>query len=201
VLVTWAALSALAVCVGGRFFGHYFLQLELPLALAAAPVLQAMWARTPRRLVAAWALPAGFFFCVAVLPSVSRRILNPHDPDYQRIGAAVRARVGPDDTIWVWGNVPQIYFAADRRPGTRFSFCNYLTGLSPATPSEEDPLEGSDAAIARGAWPLASHDLAERRPLLIVDTAAAGYKSYAKYPMERYPLLARALAEHYRRDG
>jgi hypothetical protein len=197
-LAPWAAAVLVCVSLGCRFFGHYFVQLELPLALAGAPVLVSWAARAPRRVAAACAVPALGFFAAAMLPAQTRPYLNFGDPDYASIGRAVAQITSPDETIWVWGNVPQIYNAADRTPGVRFTFCNYLTGLSPATASETDPrIETRDRELPE-AWAMTSHDLATHPPAVIVDTAAAGAKSYGKYPVRNYPVLVQALATHYR---
>jgi hypothetical protein len=143
-------------------------------------------------------VPAVLFLAIALLPEVTQPIFNAEDPDYRTIGAAVAARTSPRDTIWVWGNVPQLYYSASRRAGVRFTFCNYLTGLSPATPSEKlDSVDPGKAAVA-WAWPLVLQDLEQNKPALVLDTAAAGFKSYGKFPIARYPQLADYLSIHYR---
>lgn len=190
--------SAAAVCVGGRFFGHYFLQAELPLALVAAGPAARLG---NRRLALGLGLPAALFALIALLPEVTRPIFNAKDPEIRSIGRAIAARTAPADTIWVWGNVPQLYHASARRPGVRFSFCNYLTGLSPGTPSEHLATVDPKAAEVSWAWPLALDDLARRRPELVLDTAAAGLKAYGKFPISRYPLLADYLSNHYERES
>ncbi len=200
-LLCWTGLSLLAVGLGGRFFGHYFLQPELPLSLLAAGPIAQMWHQRPRLLVLAVAVPGVFFFLGASFPSVSRPIFSPHDPDFAAIGRAIAARTRPTDTIWVWGNVPQIYSAADRSPGVRFTFCNYLTGLSPGTPSEYDPDVDPQRFAVPWAWPQVFEDLERHRPALLVDTAAAHLKFYGRFPISHYPDLDRYLAAHYRRES
>ncbi|MSP62360.1 MAG: hypothetical protein EXR72_18910 [Myxococcales bacterium] len=197
-LAVWSALALATVALGGRFFGHYFLQAELPLALLAAGPAARL--SSARRAIAL-ALPALAFFALAVAPSQSRRLFNARDPDYRAIGRSVAARTAPSDTIWVWGNVPQIYFAAERRAGVRFTFCNYLTGLSPGTPSEYRREVDPRAAAVASAWGLALEDLDRRRPTLIVDTSPGDLKSYGKFPPSTFPELAAYLAAHYRPDG
>jgi hypothetical protein len=197
-LAAFALGSVAAVCVGGRFFGHYFLQAEVPLALLAAGPAARLG---PRRLALGLGVPAAIFAAIALLPEVTQPIFNAEDPDYRTIGAAVAARTAPADTIWVWGNVPQLYYSSARRAGVRFTFCNYLTGLSPATPSEKvDAVDPRKAEVA-WAWPLVLEDLGRNRPALVLDTAAAGFKSYGKFPIARYPQLAEYLSNHYQLDA
>jgi hypothetical protein len=168
--------------------------------LAAEPI--ARWLKRARRVViAALAIPPVIASSVAAFPSVSDRIFARAAPDYTAIASAVRQQTRSDQSIWVWGNAPQIYTAADRRVGTRFTFCNYLTGLSPATPSESDPTVDPTADAVSEAWAPLIADLDRRRPTLVLDTSEPGLKAYAKFPMSRYPVLTAYLQAHYRRDG
>jgi hypothetical protein len=201
-LVAWVVLSILAVGLGGRFFGHYFLQAELPLSLAAAAPASRLLERAPRAFAALAAGPALFFASASLLPPGRPGAwLDSPQPDYERIGRAIERASDPGDSIWVWGNVPQLYFTSRRAPGARFTFCNYLTGLSPATPSEYDPSVDPGKDIVPEAMGLALQDLDSRRPVLIVDTAAVNLKSYGKFPISRYPALAAYLLAHYVRAG
>jgi hypothetical protein len=198
----WAVLSILAVGLGGRFFGHYFLQAELPLALAAAGPAARLLERAPRLFLVLVGGPALFFAVGSLLPPRHPGSwLDSPQPDYAGIGHAIRQVSQPEDSIWVWGNVPELYFTSERAAGVRFTFCNYLTGLSPATPSEYDPNFDPAANVLPEAMSLALGDLERKRPAWIVDTAAAGLKSYGKFPIAKYPALAAYLALHYRRDG
>ncbi|MFI5300980.1 MAG: hypothetical protein ACHREM_23100, partial [Polyangiales bacterium] len=200
-MLAWSIPALLAVGLGGRFFGHYFLQPEPALAILAAGPAARLFARRPRAAIAALVGPASIYLVGATIGDPPGKWLDPGAPDTRAIGRAVRERTRADETIWVWGNTPQIYFEAQRRPGVRFTFCNYLTGLSPATPSEHDPSVDPSAHAVVSAWPDVVADLDARRPTIVVDTAAAGLKSYGKFPIARYPVLAQYLAAHYRVDG
>lgn len=199
-LVVWALESIYCFTLGRRFFGHYLLQPELPLALLAAGPVAAAFEARPRLTLAALAAPAAAFFGFNVLPELTSRVVY-GDPDFWTVGRAVAAQTRPDDGIWVWGNVPQIYYTAEREPGVRFTFCNYLTGLSPGTPSEYDPKVDPRADAVPRAWDMVVADLDAHRPTLVLDTAAAGMKSYGKFPVASFPVLARYLQTHYRIEG
>jgi hypothetical protein len=54
---------------------------------------------------------------------------------------------------------------------------------------------------APDVWPLLATDLGSHPPALIVDTAAAGWSDFAKYPLSDYPVLAQLVAEDYHRIG
>ena len=83
----------------------------------------------------------------------------------------------------------------------RFSFCNYLTGLSPGTPTEYTTGVEPSVRTNHYAWALVFEDLATRRPRLILDTASAHLKSYAKFPISHFPDLEKYLSVHYRSIG
>jgi hypothetical protein len=200
-LAVWTALSLAAVAVGSRYFGHYFLQPEMPLALLAAGGVERFFTARPRLAIASLAAPALVFFAAASAKEITQPLFSDRDPDYHGIGDAIAARTGESDTIWVWGNVPQLYYGSSRTPGVRFSFCNYLTGLSPGTPSEYDDRVDPGAQSVRWAWDLALRDLRVNKPTLVLDTAAAGLKSYGKFPIHNFPRLADYLAAHYRPEG
>jgi hypothetical protein len=151
--------------------------------------------------VALLAAPSLMFFVIAALPEAFGRIVYAGDPDYTSLGRAVAAKTRPDETIWVWGNVPQVYFTSERAPGVRFTFCNYLTGLSPGSRSELDPTYSARQNEVPGAWQMALDDLDTERPAMVVDTAAGGMKSYGKFPIASYPNFAAYLRDHYRVDG
>ena len=203
-VLVWAGLAAVCVSLGGRFFGHYFLQLELPLCLLAAAPVARLAHRAPRRVAAAALVPALAFGVFALAPRLTRAVFDPQDPDWARIGQQLQQMTAADDSLFVWGNAPLLYAYADRQASTRFVFCNYLTGLSPGTPSETDPSLMPSTELS-GAWAMLFDDLRDRPPTWILDTAIAGWKGYEKFPLHRYPALnsfvARHYVEHARLDG
>ena len=136
----WLATSAVAVAAGGRFFGHYFHLVLAPLCLLAAPGFCRLW---QRGLVAAGAAGGAVRAAGAAL---LRRWPPSADRSPRRWTSASRATTRspraspssprPTNAIFVWGNSPQLYVLARRPMGARFSFCNYMTGESPGTPTE-----------------------------------------------------------------
>src|SRR5439155_22021951 len=92
----WLAVSVVAVCVGGRFYGHYFHQLTPALTILGAPGALALWRSRRRLAMAAVGAPAiGFWIAGAAHASVMRAIDQP-DPDYPHMGEEVRRLAGPD---------------------------------------------------------------------------------------------------------
>jgi hypothetical protein len=200
----WLVTSAVAVAAGGRFFGHYFHLVLAPLCLLAAPPFCRLWQRDgnaawSRRapLIALCALPALFFFVLATVARPLAAALDEKEPRYDEVAARIADLTAPDERVFVWGNSPQLYVLARRPMGTRFSFCNYMTGESPGTPTESGQ-RNADANQLPAAWEMLFADLEQRRPALLVDASAAGWDGYGKYPLARYPRLRAYVDQNYR---
>jgi len=196
----WLATSAVAVATGGRFFGHYFHLVLAPLCLLAAPAFCRLWSngwsrRVPLALLCA--LPTLVFFGLATMGRPLASALDEREPPYDVVAARIASLTAVDDRIFVWGNSPQLYVLARRPMGARFSFCNYMTGESPGTPTETGQWN-ADANQLPAAWDMLFADLERRRPALFVDAAAAGWDGYDKFPLARYPRLRTYVDHHYR---
>jgi hypothetical protein len=196
----WLVTSAVAVTTGGRFFGHYFHLVLAPLCLLAAPAFCRLWERgwsTRAPLLVLCALPAVIFFGLATFGRPLAAALDEGEPRYDEVAARMAELTTSDERVFVWGNSPQLYVLARRPMGTRFSFCNYMTGESPGTPTETGQ-RNADANQLPAAWEMLFADLEQRRPALFVDAAAAGWDGYGKYPLSRYPRLRAYVDRNYR---
>ena len=197
----WLVTSVIALCAGGRFFGHYFHLILAPLALLASTRLVSLWRRSSLArvlLAVATLVPALGFFLLATVLRPQVQALDEAEPPYDRVAARIAESSGPEERIFVWGNSPQLYILARRSMGTRFSFCNYMTGESPGTATETGGRD-ADSNVLPVSWTLLFDDLEQRRPALFIDAAAAGWDGYDKFPLGRYPRLAAYLAAHYRK--
>jgi hypothetical protein len=199
-LLAWLSTSVLALSAGGRFFGHYFHLILAPLAVLAAPGCLRLWRRSRAArvgLVLATAIPALVFFALASFARPLAERIDETEPPYDRVAHAIAANSSPGDTIFVWGNSPQLYVLARRSMGTRFSFCNYMTGESPGTGTQTGT-KSADSNSLGVSWQMLFDDLSTRRPRLFVDAAAAGWDGYDKFPITRYPRLQEYLRVRYR---
>ena len=197
----WLAVSAFAVTTGGRFFGHYFHQVTAPLAVLAAPAAARLWQSRRRLVSAALGLPTAAFFLVATLQGRVLAAADEPAPDYQGMVDLIDAYARPGDSLAVWGNVPVLYFMAERPLGTRFVFSNYMTGLSPATPSQSDPTVDASPNIVPASWDMFEVDMAARRPRLFVETSPGNVAAYGKFPPSNFPHLQALLQRDYRPVG
>lgn len=196
-MVGWCALSALAVTAGGRFFGHYFHQMTAPLAVLAAPEAARLWRSRRAFGLAALGLPAAVFLIIGLLRAPAAKAVGVGAPDYQAIAGFVRAHSAPTDLLVVWGNLPVLYFEADRPLGSRFVFSNYLTGLSPATRTQSDPSADASANVVAESWEMFVADLNSRLPEIFVDTSPGNLGAYGKFPLSRFPRLQAIVDRRY----
>jgi hypothetical protein len=199
----WAGAMAAAVCIGGRFFGNYFLMLTPPLAVLAASGLLVLYDSKHKRR-AEWLAAGGLVFAlVSVLAAVdwdrlvpaSRRI----DAQYREAGAWISAHSRPEDRLLVWGDSAQLYVYSGRVMGTRFAFCNYHTGIiwgTSATPGAVDVAVSS--SIVPRAWAELLDDMRHAPPMFVADAAAAGLHNFEGQALEKFPELWHIIGTEYR---
>jgi hypothetical protein len=126
---------------------------------------------------------AGFFF----RPGVP-------EPNYESVSRYLASVTNPDDPIFVWGSVPEIYWASDRRPATRFITSPFLTGNYAGRPPEE----ANAGADTRAAWQDFYDDFTAHPPKYFVDTSPAKLRGAQYYPIDKFPRLARIVRTQYR---
>jgi 4-amino-4-deoxy-L-arabinose transferase-like glycosyltransferase len=168
----WLAAAAVGVASGLRFFGHYYLQLAPPFALLAAGSLASATRLARVRTAVLGAVCAVVFLVLAF--SWHPPVLRP----YERVAAAIDARTKPDDQIFVWGQFPELYWAADRRPATRFLTAGFLTGFGGGRSAAR---VGREFSVS-GAWEDFEADLAAHPPALIVDASVDTVFSIDRFP-------------------
>jgi 4-amino-4-deoxy-L-arabinose transferase-like glycosyltransferase len=136
----WLLASFAGAAVGGYFREHYFIQLIPPLAVLAgrgAVIVRDHWfPPVPAAAVAAAAIAHGVLvmpgYWLVGTPAEKSRLLYDIAPFPEAIGvgAYLDRHAGPDDTIFVYGNEPEIYYYSRRRTASRYIFLYPL--LTPA---------------------------------------------------------------------
>jgi hypothetical protein len=179
----WLLGAVLGVSAGFRFFGHYYLQLAPPIALLATSALQHAKPVVRARTGLLAVLSVIVFLGIAV--STEPAILRPTDG----LAAEIDARTKPGDHIFVWGEVPQLYLAADRAPASRFITVGFLTGYSGGRANTDI---GEQHAVD-GAWTDLMVDLALHPPAIIVDES-----QQTPFPLARFPTMQRYVMAGYR---
>lgn len=179
----WALGAVLGVSAGLRFFGHYYLQLAPPLALLAAGALHRARPVVVARTAVLGVLSAMVFLGITL--STEPAILRPID----RLVAEIDARTAAHDRIFVFGEVPQLYWAADRAPASRFITVGFLTGYSGG---RADNRIGEQYAMD-GAWQTLLDDFAAHPPALIIDESQR-----TPFPLAKFPTMQHYVLSGYR---
>jgi hypothetical protein len=111
---------------------------------------------------------------------------------YRDVADRVHALTTPSERIFVWGEYPEIYWAADREPATRFIHTGFLTGNSGGR--DANLVSPSDGVP--GAWQFLAHDMAATPPDLIVDTTNASIRKSDHYRLEDTFLWAEVVRNY-----
>ena len=187
------AASAIGAAAGARFYPHYYVQLIPPLALLAASYYARLWSRTIQpphwllrpRVTYVWLALTIIAFSIKHWTGLAPR----REPS--ETGQYLFTHSDPADRIFVWGQSPEIYLDAHRRPACRYITTFPLTGYVFG-----GPIPGFDtrSRILPGAWSSFEQDFARHPPAYIVDLYS---EPGALYPVRDFPILAKLLAERY----
>jgi hypothetical protein len=188
------AVSAIGAAAGARFYPHYYVQLIPPLALLAAPYYAPLWSR--RMQPPQWFLRPGVTYLWLALTIFAFSIRHWAGLAPRRVpseaGRYLFSHSSPDDRIFVWGQSPEIYLDAHRRPACRYITTFPLTGYVFG-----GPIPGFDTRnrIMPGAWTILEQDFATHPPTYVVDVRPD--PKSAQNPVKNFPILAKLLAERY----
>ena len=200
-VILWLAGSALAVCIGGKFFSHYFIQLLPPTAILAGRSIVEWWreskaikfAKLKRSLaVAGIAIPPLIYLEVNWREELKRDrwVSQP----IRSISAEVQKLSSNKDKIFVWGRMPELYYFSRRLPASRF--ISFLVWMNSYDYREKNSAVNSDAFAPIEDLLLA--DLTRMRPKIIIDTAPPDFRYFGKYTLSEFPRLQNFVDKNYR---
>jgi 4-amino-4-deoxy-L-arabinose transferase-like glycosyltransferase len=197
-VILWLLGSALAVCVGGKFFGHYFIQLLPPLTVLAGVAIVDWWPQT-----VGWkraALLAGIIIPPIIYLGVNwreeQKRMNGENRYFQTIAVEVRKLSSPDDKIFIWGRMSELYYFSQRLPASRFITSNFVVGMT--TYNFADTSARYDSSRMAPMMSLLMDDLVKNRPRLIIDTAPQNFRQFGKYPISAIAPLQEFIDKNYR---
>ncbi len=100
--------------------------------------------------------------------------------DANQLATYITANTSPQDSIWVYYNMPEVYWLADRRPATREPVGNYL------------------ASFYNSAWfDRTYNELESSRPALIVGITATRWPEEGVSEVQELPRVKELLAQRY----
>ena len=209
----WAAVSLLAAFTGGRFFGHYFIQVLPALSLLGSRGLAWFAARLgdpgTRRKARIAAAVLIIVFIIGLVRFHQRTAVLAYEAiagvrtnaseswgmtQRQReaviVAGRIRETVAEGEPIYVWGYALDVYWRSGCRPASRYLMPYYMTGRVQETGSVDSDNEGMWSEN-RSRF---IEDLRRERPRLILDVEAnllAG----------NYPEIVEFIEDNYRREG
>lgn len=162
-LFLWILLLFFAISLGKRVFFHYFVFLLAPLCLMAAVGVEKFDARmrqlaqsqtsknesTPKRRFLVIFFSKKFLKTMRqalptllLLPAIGFLVEGSFNISTRPVNVSkaiqyVKDHTKPEDRIYIWGNVPQVYFYSGRQPSTVYFWSDTLAGTSPGSPAME----------------------------------------------------------------
>jgi hypothetical protein len=183
-------VSALGVVPGFRFFPHYLVQLLPAVALLAARGVtrRPQWAKP----ALAWGVAASVLAAALAWGTVAAG-----PPAYERhLATYVDRHSHPGDELLVWGNLPEVYWRADRFPAGGFTHTEFVTGYSGGRRHQY----ASEAKVPdRQLYVDWVARLRAHPPALVLDTSPADLRGGRWFPIRRFPAVQRLLRERYER--
>ena len=195
------------VCIGLRF-GRYYHVLDWPFTAALAAggwvlllgQLRERYARLTFRLAGTLVL-AALGLCgehAIYVPGPWAIVVGPIDatPYAAETAFRLRANTTAQDSLFVWGNQPQVYLLAQRRMATRFADCKPQVGLIQM--ENFFPLDQDRSAWV---WPDSFEqmlaDLRADPPAYVVDASQDMSFAQGRYPIDKFAALAEWLEANY----
>ena len=191
-VVVWLGVGMLGSLAGGHLSWHYFIQAMAPLALLAGFAFDG-FALRPAVVVLAFAgvlVPAAAWWAFNMTADPLTYDFGPPVPEHQQVAAYIAAHTAPSDRVFVWGDWPALYVESDRLMASRFP--GFLRGFARGS-----GLPPNNWDTSPDVWPLLQSDLQAHPPVLIVDTATAGWSDFSSYPMSDYPALQEIVTARY----
>lgn len=199
-LIIWFGLTLIPVCIGGRFYGHYFIQILPPLCLMAGIAATELTSKRHFKIVGTLILIPAFFFWMIRIDQKTIYQMFPDDQLFEQkaIGEWIQENTDEKDTMFVWGFATAIYFHAQRKPVSRFLWTDLLVGKVPGSEKSNEPFFDTSTYASSLAWEALWEDFAKNPPTYFVDTQPANIHNYGKYPVIQYPQLFRYVQKNYR---
>jgi hypothetical protein len=191
-MIAWLVVALVGSLAGGHLSWHYFIQAMGPLAVLAALAFDRFDLRRTVAVaaVAGIAIPAAAWWVFDMTADPLTYDFRPPPPQHEAVSAYIATHTSASDRVFVWGDWPALYVESDRVMAGRFP--GFLRGFERG--SDMPPNNWDTSPVV---WSLLQADLAANPPALIVDTSAAGWSDFSKYPMSNYPVLSNLVTNQY----
>ena len=114
-------------------------------------------------------------------------------PKYELVSEYLDKHTAVSDKIFVWGHMPEIYWASDRRPASRFITSGFPIGDWGSRPEGDE----KSNVPTPGAFEQMMEDLHACAPRYVLDTTPAAFRGSQYSPMSKFPELRRFVDSRY----
>ncbi len=205
-LLAYLVVSFLGIFLGGdRLYNHYFIQYIPALCLIAGySLVRLMELSFNHRIKVLVNILLVMSIMINVLWNYTNGFLSHFSPSkvwtqnhaiiprahYIGVSNWIQKNSTITDKILVWGDIVEIYYFSNRRPGIRFLWCSayaksYNSGLTRS-------INNANSAISSVIT-----DLDKKKPRYFIDTAPSGVRSFGSYPLKGMPILYNYIKKHY----
>lgn len=203
----WLAVSAVAALLGGRTYGHYFIQVTPPASIIAGYaaswlVERGLFSRLLKISLALSVFITLLFFVSRISFDATYRFINYDNwkasPVFRSAAAYVSANTLPGDRIYVWGWGTPVYVYSNRRCSSKVLIANYVSGKSFGSSKDyRVTMDHSFLAVMRESF---MKEFTSSPPELFLDTEKSGLFGYDHFPVKVFPELDDFIMKHYRME-
>lgn len=161
--VFWFLSCWLMVSIGKRVFYHYFVFLIPSLCLLATPMAEQFWLAKVRGNQIRVFISFLLLLVIPVTFSVETyQEWSLKKYTFSNVTKYIESQTTPNEKIYVWGMVPQLYLFSNRSPASNFFWSDTLAGTSPGSAGMEylRQSKGSDLGVILAQDFKPSNDLA-----------------------------------------
>ena len=198
-ILIWIALSIFAVMLGWRAYGHYFIQLALPLSLLGGLSIRHVPTIYIKRSYVYLTVMAIIFMLSRINIPLTYHYLGDSnalsDFAYKKVASKVQSLTSPEDTMFVWGSGAVAYIYANRRCSSKIIITDYVSGRQFGV-TNEDMGENMNKYISYLRHEFI-YEFMKYPPAIFIDTAPSGYYGYDKFPLEKFQELNAIIQKNY----
>ncbi len=199
-LILWLCFSIYGATLGGRGYGHYFIQLVPPLSLLAAAGYEYIYRY--KKFFWIWLIiPVVIFTASRIDILKTYELVNypnyKSEISFRKAGEYIKGISAPGDRIYAWGWSTPIYYFADRRCASRFIISDFISGRIFGTSNTSGAVRSE---LTEKFLPLLLDDLKKNSPLYFIDTSPSGFFGYDRFPLTMFPDINSYVESYYKRD-
>ena len=197
-LFIWLLITIYSTLLGGRVYGHYFIQIVLPLSIIAGISYDLI--KSKKAIYAFW----GIMIFIVSVQTVGRinidktyELINYSNWEanvaYKNVGNYIKDNSKSEDKIFAWGWATPIYHYANRRPASRFLIADFISGRVFGTTN----ISKSVKKINDEYFDTFLKDLKTSKPIYFVDCSSSNYYGYDRFPINNFTKLDKFIKSNY----